>query len=80
VYKIFILSYLFFKKKHWNSFTSEYFLDASDVIDNLQANGSVRIDTTRMEKLLASELKCHKCSNNFKTMPQLKQHLLSHTN
>ncbi|CAF2745895.1 unnamed protein product [Rotaria sp. Silwood2] len=66
-------------KKHWNSFTSDYFLDSSQVIDDLQANGSVRIDTTRMEKLLDNELKCHRCSNKFSTMPKLKQHLLTHT-
>ncbi|CAF0726728.1 unnamed protein product [Rotaria sp. Silwood1] len=65
-------------KKHWNSFTSGYFLDASQVIDDLQANGSVRIDTTRMGKLLDNELKCHRCSNKFTTMPKLKQHLLTH--
>ncbi|CAF0806691.1 unnamed protein product [Adineta steineri] len=66
-------------KKHWNSFTTNYFIDASEVIDELQANGSVRIDTTRMKKLLDEDLKCHRCSNNFATMPKLKQHLLTHT-
>lgn len=68
-----------FKKKHWNSFTTGYFLDASEVIDELQANGFIRIDTARMDKLLGNELKCHRCSNTFTTMPKLKQHLLSHT-
>ncbi|UJR25656.1 hypothetical protein I4U23_007007 [Adineta vaga] len=65
-------------KKHWNSFTSEYFLDASDVIDDLQANGSIRTDTTRMKRLLGNELQCHQCSNTFATMPKLKQHLMTH--
>ncbi|CAF5063388.1 unnamed protein product [Rotaria magnacalcarata] len=65
-------------KKHWNSFTSDYFLDASQVIDDLQANGFIRVDTVRMRKLLDNELTCHRCSNNFTTMPKLKQHLLMH--
>ena len=58
-------SSFFFKKKHWNSFTSDYFLDATEVIDDLQANGSIRIDTIRMKKLLDNDLKCHQCSNKF---------------
>ncbi len=67
------------KKKHWNSFTSNYFLDASEVIDDLQANHSISIDSIRMKKFLDNELKCHRCSNTFQTMPKLKQHLLTHT-
>ena len=67
------------QKKHWNSFTTDYFLDAADVIDDLQANGAVRVDTERMKKLLNQDLQCHRCSSNLKTMPALKQHLLTHT-
>ncbi len=66
------------KKKHWNSFTSNYFLDASEVIDDLQANHSISIDSIRMKKFLDNELKCHRCSNTFQTMPKLKQHLFTH--
>ncbi|CAF3887578.1 unnamed protein product [Rotaria sordida] len=73
------MSLLHMHKKHWNSFTSDYFLDASQVIDDLQANGSIHVDTTRMHKLLDNELQCHRCSNKFTTMPKLKQHLLTHT-
>ena len=75
---IIVIKFILFKKKHWNSFTSNYFLDASDVIDGLQAKGSISVDTTRMKKLLDDELKCHRCSNQFQTIPKLKQHLLTH--
>jgi len=70
--------FFLFKKKHWNSFTSDYFVDASEIIDDLQANESISIDTTRMKKLLDNELQCHRCSNKFQTIPKLKQHLLTH--
>ena len=69
---------LFLQKKHWNSFTTNYFLDASDVIDDLQANHAIRVDVARMKKLLDNELQCHECPHTFPTMPKLKQHLMTH--
>ncbi|CAF1139062.1 unnamed protein product [Adineta ricciae] len=65
-------------KKHWNSFTTSYFLDASDVIDDLQANHAIRVDVARMRKLLDNELQCHECPHTFPTIPKLKQHLMTH--
>ena len=78
--RFFFLTNLFVsKKKHWNSFTTDYFVDAADVIEELQANKMVQIDRERMKRLLDRDLQCHRCSLTFKSMPQLKKHLFSHT-
>ncbi|XP_013396967.1 aprataxin [Lingula anatina] len=65
-------------KKHWNSFTSEYFIDSSDVIKQLEEKGSVKVDTGKFEGYLKQALKCHVCKKDFKTMPALKSHILQH--
>ena len=65
-------------KKHWNSFTSEFFLPAEDVIRRLQAYGKVEVDKVKYEGILKSPLKCHVCHVVCKNMPTLKAHILQH--
>ncbi|XP_046398848.1 aprataxin [Ischnura elegans] len=66
-------------KRHWNSFTSSYFVPASSIIAELEKNGCIkRMASKTAESLLATPLKCHKCSLEPKTMPQLKTHLMTH--
>jgi len=65
-------------KKHWNSFTSPFFLPLDDVIVTLQQQGSVRVDKAQAEGLLKQGVVCHKCALQLPNMPQLKVHLRGH--
>ncbi|XP_071447380.1 aprataxin [Hetaerina americana] len=67
-------------KRHWNSFTTSYFVPASSIISELENNGCIkRISSKTAESMLGTPLKCHKCSLEPKTMPQLKMHLITHS-
>ncbi|XP_015589195.1 aprataxin [Cephus cinctus] len=66
-------------KHHWNSFTTDIFCPAKEVHEELRRNGFVkRMTVEEYQKLLNTELKCHKCSERSKNMPGLKRHLRSH--
>jgi len=62
-------------KKHWNSFTTPFFLDATQVETALQEQGRVVVDRVNAEALLKQALCCHGCGAEQKSMPTLKQHL-----
>ncbi|XP_054897203.1 aprataxin isoform X2 [Poeciliopsis prolifica] len=64
-------------KKHWNSFTTEYFIDSDDVIQMLETSGKVTVKEGSSE-LLKLPLRCHVCHKEFPTIPSLKEHLKSH--
>ncbi|XP_047221984.1 aprataxin [Girardinichthys multiradiatus] len=64
-------------KKHWNSFTTDYFIDSHDVIQMLEASGKVSVKEGTSE-LLKLPLCCHVCHKEFLTIPSLKEHLKSH--
>ncbi|GFO47443.1 Aprataxin [Plakobranchus ocellatus] len=65
-------------KKHWNSFTSAYFVDSEDVIKQIRQKGQFSPDVNRMNDLLKSELRCHVCKRLFPTIPSLKAHIVMH--
>jgi len=65
-------------KKHWNSFTTSYFVPSSEVISLLQEKGEVNYNRETYMKLLDSPLRCHVCKNEMATMPALKEHIKSH--
>lgn len=66
-------------KKHWNSFTSGFFLDAERVISILQEEGKVELDVKGVyEPMLKSPLKCHVCHKELQNMPKLKEHIKLH--
>lgn len=65
-------------KKHWNSFTTEYFIDSHVLIKMLQDDGKVQFDTSRYLEILKKDLRCHVCSKSIPTMPALKSHILQH--
>jgi aprataxin len=65
-------------KKHWNSFTSDFFLEADYVIGEIEKNGSLNPDKEKYEALLKLPLKCHVCGRALKNMPELKNHLIQH--
>ncbi len=62
-------------KKHWNSFTTPFFLNAADVEAALREQGRVLVDRVNAEALLKHALRCHGCGAGQKNMPALKQHL-----
>lgn len=65
-------------KKHWNSFTSEFFLPAEEVLRRLQTEGRVEVDRSKYEAILKSPLKCHVCQADCQNMPKLKAHIQQH--
>ncbi|KAM9792783.1 aprataxin [Neosynchiropus ocellatus] len=64
-------------KKHWNSFTTDYFIDSEEVLLMLETSGTVKVKDGASE-LLKLPLRCHMCSKELPTIPALKQHLKSH--
>ncbi|XP_029907571.1 aprataxin [Myripristis murdjan] len=64
-------------KKHWNSFTTDYFIESHDVIQMLEKSGKVAVKEGTNE-LLKLPLRCHVCHKELATIPSLKEHLKSH--
>ncbi|KAM7009182.1 aprataxin isoform 2-T2 [Tautogolabrus adspersus] len=64
-------------KKHWNSFTTDYFIESHDVIQMLETDGRVAVKEGTSE-LLKLPLRCHMCRRELPTIPALKEHLKSH--
>ncbi|XP_078613719.1 aprataxin-like [Branchiostoma floridae x Branchiostoma japonicum] len=64
-------------KKHWNSFTTNYFIDSSDVMEELEKEGKIADKGSRNERL-KDPLRCHVCKKEQVNMPKLKAHILSH--
>uniref|UniRef100_A0A8C1WFS3 Aprataxin n=1 Tax=Cyprinus carpio TaxID=7962 RepID=A0A8C1WFS3_CYPCA len=64
-------------KKHWNSFTTDYFVDSRDVIAMLEHDGKVTVKEGTSE-LLKLPLRCHLCRKEQPTIPKLKEHLKTH--
>lgn len=60
-------------KKHWNSFNTAFFIEFQDVIDELEKNGRVVVDTNEREKLLKNQISC--CGQEFRNIPALKVHI-----
>lgn len=66
-------------RKHWNTFTTGFFLDSEKVIEDLEKTGKVDLPSQeKCKDLLAKPLRCHKCSFRPKHMTELKKHVLSH--
>ena len=67
-------------KKHWNSFTTPYFVPSNDVIQELRNKGFVKKPEKEIVKdWLNTALKCHKCEYVPKHFPDLKEHIKSHS-
>ncbi|XP_043107084.1 aprataxin isoform X2 [Puntigrus tetrazona] len=64
-------------KKHWNSFTTDYFVESRDVISMLEKDGKVTVKEGTSE-LLKLPLRCHSCGKEQPTIPKLKEHLKTH--
>lgn len=62
-------------KKHWNSFTTAFFVPAAALIAQLEDDGRVWFDAVAGEEMLKRDMHCHRCGRPLKTMPQLKAHI-----
>ncbi|XP_049808600.1 aprataxin [Schistocerca nitens] len=66
-------------KKHWNTFTTDFFVPSAKVLAEVEEHGKfTRISSEVAKKLMDTPLKCNKCSFQSPTIPKLKQHLLTH--
>ena len=66
-------------KKHWNSFTTEFFLDATWVLSSLEESGRVKLkEKAYYESLLKRSLRCHVCGEEQTNLPRLKSHIRVH--
>ncbi|XP_019058413.1 PREDICTED: transcription factor bHLH140 [Tarenaya hassleriana] len=61
-------------KKHWNSFTSSFFRDSVDVMEEINVQGMA---TVASEDVLTAELRCHRCKSAHPSIPKLKSHIRS---
>lgn len=62
-------------KKHWNSFTTSFFIETDKIEAELNRAGRVTVDRYAMKALLKSSLKCHGCDEILRNMPALKRHI-----
>ncbi|XP_021891037.1 transcription factor bHLH140 [Carica papaya] len=60
-------------KKHWNSFSTAFFRDSVDVIEEVSKQGVVSL--ARDNSLLSMELRCHRCRSAHPNMQRLKSHV-----
>ncbi|KAJ3319541.1 hypothetical protein HDU76_000518 [Blyttiomyces sp. JEL0837] len=65
-------------KRHWNSFTTKFFIPFEDIREMVERNGRVQINKDEYEELLKNPLKCHKCDEDMSNMPELKRHIENH--
>jgi aprataxin len=63
-------------KKHWNSFTTEFFIDADDFLKLLKQKGAISFDKEKYEQMLQRDLKCPKCGVKQPTIPAIKKHVV----
>ncbi|KAG2429067.1 hypothetical protein HXX76_011307 [Chlamydomonas incerta] len=65
-------------KKHWNTFTTEFFLPLDQVLGELASQGRVTLISEAEEKRLeGKELSCHACGKLEKNIPALKSHIVA---
>ncbi|GLC48946.1 hypothetical protein PLESTB_000165900 [Pleodorina starrii] len=65
-------------KKHWNSFTTQFFLPLEVVQHELESRGRLTlIDQNVQHQLEGQELRCHGCAKTVKTMPEIKKHIVA---
>jgi aprataxin len=62
-------------KKHWNSFTTEFFLSCDHILNELKTKGKITIDKKKYEEILKKDLQCHRCHIPQKNIPKLKEHI-----
>ncbi|KAI8055628.1 HIT-like domain-containing protein [Syncephalis plumigaleata] len=67
-------------KRHYNTFTTPFFLPAHNVIEVLESKGHVEpTPAEQVKEWLGKPLTCQSCHNTFKNMPELCSHLQLHS-
>ncbi|KAF9584717.1 hypothetical protein BGW38_005441 [Lunasporangiospora selenospora] len=69
------------KKNHWNSFTTDFFVEPETVIKVINEKGYFAMtpeELYRFKRLLDRPLLCHRCSIRLVNMTELKNHLKRH--
>jgi aprataxin len=68
-------------KRHYNSFTTKFFIKINDIINHLESNNnninSIIGSKEYYEGLLKSDMKCNRCGIVLNNIPNLKKHLHS---
>jgi hypothetical protein len=62
-------------KKHWNSFTTAFFVPLETLIRVLERDGAFRVDEHASEELLRGEMACPRCGAVLPTIPAVKKHM-----
>ena len=63
-------------KKHWNSFTTDYFVPSARVLQEVRDTGRYTPPSAELTKTwLNTPLKCNKCEYLPVNFPDLKRHL-----
>ena len=65
-------------KRHYNSFTTSFFIDAKKALTTLKEGSCIEVDADKCNALLKQSLRCHVCREPMKNIPCLKRHLLDH--
>jgi aprataxin len=61
-------------KKHWNSFTTAFFVPLETLIRVLERDGAFHVDEHASEELLRGEMACPRCGAVLPTIPAVKKH------
>ena len=62
-------------KRHFNSYSTDFFIPLPVVVETLRVNGFVEVCRESAQKALKSDLRCHRCQNLIQNFPALKRHL-----
>ncbi|KAK6637954.1 hypothetical protein RUM44_008377 [Polyplax serrata] len=66
-------------KKHWNSFTTNYFISSEKLIQQFEEKGVMSVRSlSEYKNCIQQNLACHKCEYKPNNMPDLKTHLKIH--
>ncbi|KAM9986093.1 hypothetical protein ACTFIZ_004347 [Dictyostelium cf. discoideum] len=60
--------------KHWNSFTTEFYVPFDKILNELKSNGQVKIDQVKYNSILSQIKKCPICKEENKNLENLKDH------
>jgi diadenosine tetraphosphate (Ap4A) HIT family hydrolase len=61
-------------KKHWNSFTTPFFVTLRDVIERVETTGRVTLRADESESQLSANMTCPHCGAALRNMPAVKSH------
>ncbi|KAN0033259.1 hypothetical protein ACTA71_002683 [Dictyostelium dimigraforme] len=60
--------------KHWNSFTTDFYIPFDNILNELKSNGKVKIDQIKYNSILSQKKECPICKLENKNLEILKDH------